>query len=344
MSVLVPSTGIASQKAFDELAEVERIERYRQLGLVVLQRYPLHNPHLEYIGQFDKIIFRVEAGESGRFAFRIHRSSTLAIEPEIAWLTALSRETDLRVPEPIPAEDGTFVQQVEVGGIPQPRQCTLLRWVEGEFFDEHLTPAHLRQVGIVTAHLHEHAETFSKRCSAIRRRVAGPTDSMPTWISSDRAKEFYSGEDLLIFTRAAERMLAELHHFPRDQDHLLIHGDIHQENYLFDNGEVGVIDFDYCGWGYPVADLAVTLFNLDGRANLPALRGALLDGYASVRMLPIGWEQLEALQMSQYLDMVDQRFRWIGSVDAVEREKMLRESVERCRRYLAIDSSLGGGL
>jgi len=325
-----------SQKAFDELTEVERIEHYQQLGLAVLQRYPFHNPRLEYVGQFDKIIFRVEAGESRRFAFSIHRNSSPAIEPVIAWLTVLSRETNLRVPEPIPAKDGTFVQQVEVWGNSQPWECTLLRWVEGEFFNEHLTPTHLRQVGILTAHLHEHTETFSKCRPGIQRRVAGLTDYMPTWISDDRAKEFYSGDDLLIFARAAERMLEQLRHFPGDQDHLLIHGDLHQENYLFDNGEVGVIDFDNCGWGYPVVDLTVTLFNLDGRQNLPALRDALLDGYASVRTLPIGWEQLEALQMSRYLDMIDQRFGWIGSVDAAEREKMRRESVERCRSYLEV--------
>lgn len=332
----VESPGIASRKAFDELAEGEGIERYRQLSLAVLQRYPLHNPRLEYIGQFEKIIFRVEAGELRRFAFRIHQSSTSAIEPQIAWLTALSRETNLRVPEPIPAEDGTFIQQVEGWGIPQPRQCTLLRWVEGEFFDEHLTPAHLRHVGILTASLHEHSETFSKHHPDIQRRVARLTDYVPTWMSDDQAKEFYSEDDLLIFTRAAERMLAELRDFPREQDQLIIHGDIHQDNYLFDDGEVGIIDFGHCGWGYPVVDLTVTLFNLDGRANLPALRDAFLEGYASVRTLPPGWEQLEALQISQYLDMLEQRFGWIGSVDAEEREQMRRESVERCRRYLEV--------
>ena len=96
------SPGIAGPEAFDDLTEVERTERYRQLSLAVLQRYPLHNPRLEYIGQFEKVIFRVEAGESRRFAFRIHQSSISAIEPQIAWLTALSRETNLRVPEPIP--------------------------------------------------------------------------------------------------------------------------------------------------------------------------------------------------------------------------------------------------
>ena len=114
----VESPGIAGRKAFDELAEVERIDRYRQLSLAVLQRYPLHSPRLEYVGQFDKVIFRVEAGESRRFAFRIHQSSTSAIEPQIAWLTALSREIDLRVPEPIPAEAGFSFDAFTVASAP----------------------------------------------------------------------------------------------------------------------------------------------------------------------------------------------------------------------------------
>ena len=122
---------------------------------------------------------------------------------------------------------------------------------------------------------------------------------------------------------------------------MLINRDLHQDNYLFDSGEAGAIDFDISGWDYPVFDLKVTHFNLfpeisGGREDRPALHDALLEGYASARTLPTGWEQLEALRMSQYLYRMDQRFGWIGSEDAAEREKMRRESVERCRWYLEV--------
>ncbi len=39
----------------------------------------------------------------------------------------------------------------------------------------------------------------------------------------------------------------------------LIHADLHQENYLFHGGMARAIDFDDCGWGFYLYDLAVTL-------------------------------------------------------------------------------------
>jgi Ser/Thr protein kinase RdoA (MazF antagonist) len=71
----------------------------------------------------------------------------------------------------------------------------------------------------------------------------------------------------------------------------LIHGDLHQENYLFHNGRVGAIDFDDCGYGYYTYDLAVTLVNLTPREGMLELRDGLLAGYRSVRPLPAEHEQ-----------------------------------------------------
>ena len=66
----------------------------------------------------------------------------------------------------------------------------------------------------------------------------------------------------------------------------LIHGDLHQENILFDGASVGVIDFDDCGWGFFLYDLAVPLSEVTLRPAYPAMRDALLDGYARRRPLP----------------------------------------------------------
>jgi Ser/Thr protein kinase RdoA (MazF antagonist) len=60
----------------------------------------------------------------------------------------------------------------------------------------------------------------------------------------------------------------------------LIHADLHQENYLFHGKQVRAIDFDDCGYGPFVYDLAVTLSELEHRADYPTLRAALLAGYA----------------------------------------------------------------
>jgi Ser/Thr protein kinase RdoA (MazF antagonist) len=72
----------------------------------------------------------------------------------------------------------------------------------------------------------------------------------------------------------------------------LVHADLHQENYLFHRGRVRAIDFDDCGYGPFVYDLAVTLSELTGRAGYPALRAAMLAGYRTVRPLVAEQERL----------------------------------------------------
>jgi Ser/Thr protein kinase RdoA (MazF antagonist) len=61
----------------------------------------------------------------------------------------------------------------------------------------------------------------------------------------------------------------------------LVHGDLHQENYLFDGGAVRAIDFDDCGWGFLLHDVAVTLSELEGRPGYAELRAALLEAHAA---------------------------------------------------------------
>jgi Ser/Thr protein kinase RdoA (MazF antagonist) len=71
----------------------------------------------------------------------------------------------------------------------------------------------------------------------------------------------------------------------------LIHADLHQRNYLFHDGGVGAIDFDDCGYGHWLYDLAVTLNCLQSHPELPTLRAALLAGYRRGRPLPAEHKQ-----------------------------------------------------
>jgi Ser/Thr protein kinase RdoA (MazF antagonist) len=65
----------------------------------------------------------------------------------------------------------------------------------------------------------------------------------------------------------------------------LIHADLIFPNVLFQRGEACAIDFDDCGFGYFLYDLAILLDRIEMRADYPALRAALLDGYRQVRPL-----------------------------------------------------------
>ena len=66
----------------------------------------------------------------------------------------------------------------------------------------------------------------------------------------------------------------------------LVHADLHLDNALFTRDDVRPIDFDDCGLGHRVYELAVPLWEVRDRDDYPAFRAALLDGYAQHRDLP----------------------------------------------------------
>jgi Ser/Thr protein kinase RdoA (MazF antagonist) len=63
----------------------------------------------------------------------------------------------------------------------------------------------------------------------------------------------------------------------------LIHADLHLGNALFHRGEVKLIDFDDCGTGPRLYDLAVALWELRDEEGYEVFRDALLDGYREHR-------------------------------------------------------------
>ena len=54
--------------------------------------------------------------------------------------------------------------------VPEPRACVLLRWLEGRFVDERLTPRHLRGVARLQAGLQAHAEALVTADGFVRPR------------------------------------------------------------------------------------------------------------------------------------------------------------------------------
>jgi Ser/Thr protein kinase RdoA (MazF antagonist) len=66
----------------------------------------------------------------------------------------------------------------------------------------------------------------------------------------------------------------------------LIHADLHLDNALFAGEDVCMIDFDDCGFGFRIYDVAVALWELRHRADYDLFRDALIEGYTAQRHLP----------------------------------------------------------
>ena len=66
----------------------------------------------------------------------------------------------------------------------------------------------------------------------------------------------------------------------------LIHGDLGYSNHLFHDGRAGAIDFEMCGFGYYLCDLAEVLWGVQHVRHFPQIRAALFEGYRRVRPFP----------------------------------------------------------
>ena len=292
----------SAKAAFASLGYKWQTRRLRHVAWRALESYDVTPTDLVLLGHVGTTIFRVVAGDA-RYVLRIHPESdageqareVAAVRSEMEWLAALCRETDLVVPRPVPSRDGPLVTLADAAGVPGPRPCVLLRWVEGRFIDEGLTPRHLERVGGLTARLHRHAMSFRPAAGFTRGRIAEVTPDYAAHaakaINAALGPEHVGAvHSAIVEVQHAQHALGE-----RPEDFGLIHADLHQANYLFHRREARAIDFADCGWGHFAYDLAVTLSRLQQKPHYHALRDALLRGYRSERPFPADHEaQVEA--------------------------------------------------
>lgn len=261
-----------------------RALRLRRLALKALEQYDLDVTHVRLITNEFNGIFRVDTTTSDKYVLRV----TLpegghdldAVNGEMAWLDALSRDTDLSVPRPLAARNGQLVVEAESAGVPQPRLCAVFGWVPGTNLANHLTPENVSRLGELSARLHAHAATFKPPVgfTALRFDKVFPFPE-PIVLFQDEYRHLFSPERHAIFERAIAWAQEAIDRLQASGEPMrVIHGDLHQWNVRVYRGILSPIDFEDLMWGWPVQDIATTLYDFPG-PNFQELRAAFRQGY-----------------------------------------------------------------
>lgn len=278
---------------FERLSSGGKLRRLRLIARRALDAYGFGEARLTPLRHATwSTTFRVDGiSPPGRYVLRIHgqrEADEAEARSELLWLQALRRETDLVAPEPITTPDGELVATAEMEGVPGPRCCVLLRWLDGRLLSYRAGPRTVNQVGRLMARLHGHAEAFTPP-PGFRRDRLDPADLLRDWSPSALGTDMLSADQICVVAAAVERLRAEVRRCPASPTtYGLIHADLHPSNLLVHQGQVRAIDYGDCCFGPFAFDFAVWLVALaDHDAPEQQARwSAFLSGYRSVRTLP----------------------------------------------------------
>lgn len=252
---------------------------------------------LETVTERENAVFRAtEPGGAGTTsAIRVHRAgyhTDAELRSHATWARALSTDGVVATAPVIETTDGDVVAHARHPSVPEQRQVTVLGWVPGTMLAEDDTGDDVstyRRVGELMARLHAHAGQWSPPpdFEVLSWDVDGLLGEAATWGRFwDASLVDDDGRALLARFRAhARRVLNDLGTGPDRFG--LVHGDFLPENLLLGpDGGITLLDFDDCGRGWFLFDIATALFMPSIEETYPAVRDAFVEGYRGVRPFP----------------------------------------------------------
>jgi Ser/Thr protein kinase RdoA (MazF antagonist) len=150
-------------KPYNELTKRGKLRRQRQLALKALEHYDLDVKDFRLLAAGINTIYRIDTQGGEKYAMRIYSPEETVLQDnqaEIFWLKALNKDTDLRVPEPIPQRSGAYITIQNHPNIPDEHRCVIFNWIPGRSLEYYLSPENYYKLGEIMARLHKHAESL----------------------------------------------------------------------------------------------------------------------------------------------------------------------------------------
>lgn len=271
----------------------EQIAAVTELARAALPAWGLQaDSSIELLAERENTVFVVMTGDGKRFVLRVHRAgyhSDAQLRSQVAWARSLQREGVVHTADVIDTTDGEPFTVTSHPAVPEERQVSLLRWVEGTRLSELGGGAEqeFELIGELMAKLHTHAAGWKPPVGfdALCWDADGLVGGDPEW------GRFWEAEGLDADGRAVmvsfrERARRELEDFGSSPDHFgLIHCDFLAENLLVHGDRITLLDFDDAGYGWHLFDIATALALATLRDDFDDLRGTFVAGYRRHRQL-----------------------------------------------------------
>lgn len=307
-------------KPFDELTRFSQLHRVRCLAEAALEAYGLNGARLSFLRYWANITYRVDLADSAmpkvqsgiyvpnRYLLRVLLTNHLEYaKGEMTWLAALSHKGGFPVPEPVPTLTGELVTRISTHGIPNGRLVSLMRWIDGRKLNG-FRLHHFHALGQMVARLHKFAASWQP--------PEGFSRFIWDWEGLLGGRGFDHTVEELVFlmpkhlqepfqfvSQQAQTVMEALGKGP--DVYGMIHADLYPDNVLFKAGQAYPIDFEDCGFGYWMWDIAVALCQQPWTETWRQQRDAFLDGYTQLHTLPESQVQhLDLFIATQYATTV----------------------------------------
>lgn len=286
-----------------------------------------------YLGKSDNVTFCIETVDKEKYVLKRHTetSSKNVIESELLWLEALEASNTLEVQRPVRNINNEMITKIIDEKTGSHFYWTLQVWLKGKTLDRQPTDDELKKLAQLMVSLHNHSvywtvpETFERpyyNADNLLRSLHQIKQTLPVKIMST--------DDYKIFQRTADKIIKAIHSQGENRDTWgIIHSDIHEGNYIFNEGKLSIIDFSSCGFGFYLFDIAETCLHLSANN-----RKMLLTYYQEKRQL-----------QDDYCEIIEAFFIWAiirnfaflsqNSDEHNELAKTIPMVVEKfCRKYL----------
>lgn len=308
------------------------IQELEAFSTEILNKYPLDVSSVNSINYEYNATLKVEALDGRSFALRINTNSPRTpenLKAEIAFVRLLSEDGRVKVPQPIANTEGGYYTSVFHEPSQRTFHCVLYSWIEGEELEDEPTVEQLRALGVAMATVHLVAPRYELPQSA-----SLPTFDDALWSTEDfllSEKSILDPEAKNLISRALAVIKEGVAKFYESAKPMIIHGDMHGGNVLWNANCLSVIDFDDCGFGLPIQDFATALYYFD----TPEQDAAFKEGYSSVAPLPECSEQEMKMFFLQRRIIL---LNYLYETSNLEHKSMIPEyqieTLRRIRNYL----------
>jgi len=288
----------------------------------------------------ENAVYRVDMTDGDPIVIRLHSlgyHTKQEIESELAWIEAVRNESEVVTAPVLRTPSGESVVSAQAEGLDS-RYAVVFGYLGGREPVAGNWISDFRLLGRTTALLHQHALKWQPPSYFTRFRwdLGGAVSANAHWGRWQNGPAL-NHEMVVTIDRAVELMTRRLQNFGQLENRFgLIHADFRLANVLMDDETVQVIDFDDCGFGWLLYDLAGALTFNEDDPMVPALIENWLKGYREVRPLSGADEaEIPSFILMRRLTLL----AWLGSrpdteLFISEGPRFARVTAELAERYL----------